>query len=103
MLENYYRHRFLDSFERQVKRAQDAINKMKTDEEKKWFQMLLDILKGEKYATVTFDNGTIADVSAIAHTYTYASFFDVFNHRYKMDLTIPPTITEKLKNIFRYY
>lgn len=102
MFENYYRHRFLDSFERQVKRAQDAVNGMKTDEEKKWFQILLDILKGEKYATVTFDDGAIVDVSAIAHTYTYASFFDVFNRRYKMDLTIPPTITEKLKNRLKY-
>ena len=65
-----------------------------------WLQSLLDILKEGKYATIQAKNGTFLDVSKIANTHDYASFFDVINQINCFDMTIEPKITEKLKNTY---
>lgn len=65
-----------------------------------WLQRLLDILKERKYATIQGKNGNLVDVSAIANTFEYASFFDIFNHIERVDVNIEPIITEKLRNTY---
>lgn len=63
-----------------------------------WLQQLLDILKDKKYATIQGKNGKLVDVTKIANTYEYASFFDIFNHLRYVNTNIEPIITEEAKN-----
>ena len=63
-----------------------------------WLQRLLDILKEKKYATIQLKNGNLIDVSAIAYTHDFLSFFDAINHLGYFDSNIEPIITEKLTN-----
>jgi hypothetical protein len=68
-----------------------------------WLNKLLNILKEQKYATIQSKEGNLIDVQNIDYTYTYASFFDVFNHLSNFDITIDPIITNELKNPLIYY
>lgn len=67
-----------------------------------WMKELLDILKQHKYATVKMKDGHAVDVSKIANTYEYASFFDVYNHIDSFDIDTKPVIIEELHNKLRY-
>lgn len=72
------------------------------EEQCTWLKELLDILKQQKYATVKMKDGQLVDVSKIANTYEYASFFDVYNHINSFDIDTKPTIIEELHNKIRY-
>ena len=99
---------FYRNFEEMVDAAQSSIDSyghyfaekrpLTCEKEKEWLQKLLDILKEEKYATIQADNGRPVDVQAIAHTGTYASFFDVYNHINMFNFEIDPVVTEDCKN-----
>lgn len=93
-----------DPFENQVKRAENAIDKLQTPE-KEWFTELLNILKNEQYARIVGKNGKELDVTKIAHTYSYASFFDVFNNEHLFDINIKPIYIkeEPNKTIIEFY
>ena len=96
------------NFEEMANTAQKSIDKYHSyyartlrltyEEEKEWLQKLLDILKEKKYATIQANNGKPVDVEAIAHTCTYASFFDVYNHINVFNFGIDPVVTEECKN-----
>ena len=72
------------------------------EDQRTWLKELLDILKQHKYATVKMKDGQAVDVSKIANTYEYASFFDVYNHINIFDIDTKPTIIEELHNKLRY-
>ena len=87
------------SYEDIVNIAQNAVNQSKT-ECKQWLQILLNILKDKKYATIKLKNNKLIDVAHIARTYMYASFFDVFNSISIYDLKYLPQETQKLKHLY---
>lgn len=92
-----------DPFENQVKRAENAIDKLQTPE-KEWFTELLNILKNEQYARIVGKNGKELDVQRIAYTYAYASFFDVINKIYLYDINIKPIVIKELnKTLNEFY
>lgn len=72
------------------------------EDQRTWLKELLDILKQHKYATVKMKDGRFIDVSKIANTYEYASFFDVYNHIDSFDIDTKPVIIEELHNKLRY-
>ena len=76
-----------------------------TEELKEWFIELLNILKNNQCARVIGNNRKQLDVTKIAHTYSYASFFDVFNSKHLFDINIKPIcIKEKPnKTISKFY
>ncbi len=97
-----------------VPRAQSAINnyKSKIGGSKEWFQKILDILKKEKYVRIklytryafTYDDcdhkedfTDYVDISKIADTYEFASFFDIFNHENLIDFDFEPIEIDKLE------
>ena len=86
---------FRMSFKDQVINAQKAVDDC-NEEYKAWFQVLLDILKQHKFATIVSKTGIYIDVQRIAYTNTWASFFDVYNTRYLFDTNILPTEAEEL-------
>jgi hypothetical protein len=86
-----------DSFESQIKRAESAINRIESDEMRVWLSGILNALKMGKYARIQTKSEHFIDVSAIAYTYEYASFFDVYNHIEEFDTTIKPVMVEKLE------
>lgn len=86
-----------DSFESQIKRAESAINRIESDEMRVWLSGILNALKMGKYARIQTKSEHFIDVSKIAYTYEYASFFDVYNHIDEFDTTIKPVMVEKLK------
>lgn len=86
-----------DPFENQVKRAENATDKLQTPE-KEWITELLNILKNEQYARIVGKNGKELDVQQIAYTYSYASFFDVINKIYLFDSNIKPIVIKELNN-----
>lgn len=98
------------NYQEMVDAAQSSIHKycdyfaknrpLTCEKEKEWLQKLLDILKEKKYATIQSNNGKPVDVAAIAHTYTYASFFDVYNHMNVFNFGIDPVVTEECKNSY---
>ena len=94
-----------DTIEKQIKRAEHAINDLsKQSNEQEWFQILLDMLKDEKKAVVYGKNGKPLRVTRIAHTMYTASFFDVYSIRHLINFEIKPEeISEKLTNIEGYY
>ena len=85
-----------------VDAAQRTIDKnTDNEEEKQWLQELLNILKEKNYATIkSIATGKLVDVSKIAYTYEFASFFDVFNHIRYFDLHFTPIKTTELKNTY---
>lgn len=66
------------------------------ENKKKWLQCILDILKEGKYARIVNSNGQYVDVSRVAHTTVYASFFDVYNHLTWFDVNVHPVVTTEL-------
>ena len=90
------------NYDEMVSSAQKAIDGC-SNENSKWLQCLLDILKQKEYSTIVSKDGTLLDVKAIAHTYSYLSFFDVFNNIKQLDTTKIPLKTKELKNtIFKW-
>ena len=86
-----------DSFESQIKRAEKAINQIESDEMRVWLSCILNTLKMGKYARIQTISGDFKDVSAIAYTHMFASFFDVYNHRKKFNTSIQPVLVEELQ------
>lgn len=87
----------IDSFESQIKRAENAIKSIENDEVRVWLSDILNALKTRKYARIQTLSECFIDVSAVAHTYEYASFFDVYNHIEKFNTSIQPVLVEKLQ------
>ncbi len=109
-----YRYQGPSSLDILIPRAQSAINnyKSKIGVDSKWFQKILDILKKEKYVriklytryTFTYDDldhkedfTDYVDISKIANTHDYASFFDIFNHENLIDFDFEPIEIDKLE------
>lgn len=90
------RKNYHDSFENQVERAQNAVNNLTDEEQQIWFQNLLDILKVMHFARVTLKSGANMDVQRIAHTNTFASFFDIYNIKHCLDFSIEPVEIEEM-------
>ncbi len=91
-----------DSFESQIKRAESAINQIESDEMRVWLSCILNALKMGKYARIQTISGDFMDVSAIAYTHMFASFFDVYNHIEKFNTSIQPVLVEELQLSYRY-
>ena len=91
-----------DSFESQIKRAEKAINQIESDEMRVWLSCILNARKMGKYARIQTLSGDFMDVSAIAYTHMFASFFDVYNHREKFNTSIQPVLVEELQLQYRY-
>ena len=89
-INSYYRTNLFKGFEK------CNINDPFEETQIVWLQRLLDILKEKKYATIQLKNGNSIDVSAIAYTHDFLSFFDVINHLDYFDSNIEPIITEEL-------
>lgn len=53
-----------------------------------WLSYILNALKMGKYARIQTISGDFMDVSVIAYTDMFASFFDVYNHREKFNTSI---------------
>lgn len=87
---------YSDPFENQVERAQNAVNNLTDEEQQIWFQKFLNILKVMHFARVTLKNGANMDVQRIAHTNTFASFFDIYNIKHCLDFSIEPVEIEEM-------
>ena len=109
-----YRYQGPSSLDILIPRAQSAINnyKSKIGGDSKWFQKILDILKKEKYVRIKLytryafnyddwdhkeDFTDYVDISKIANTNDFASFFDIFNHENMIDFDFEPIEIDKLK------
>ena len=90
-----------DSFESQIKRAESAINRIESDEMRVWSSCILNALKMGKYARIQTISGDFMDVSAIAYTHMFVSFFDVYNHIKKFNTSIRPVLVEELQYRYR--
>ena len=90
------RKNYPDSFENQVERAQNAVNNLTDECQQIWFQKFLDILKVMHFARVTLKSGANMDVQRIAHTNTFASFFDIYNIKHCLDFSIEPVEIEEM-------
>jgi len=86
-----------DTYEMRVKRAESALKSIESDGMRIWLSDILNALKMGKYARIWTKSKHLIDVSAVAYTYEYASFFDVYNHIEKFDTTIKPVMVEKLE------
>lgn len=91
-----------DPIEKQIERAEQAINNQRIDS-KEWLTKLLNILKDDVVATVYDKNGKALDVIRIAHTQTFASFFDVYHLINRMDLEIDPIVMDNSPDLNRSY
>ena len=91
-----------DSFESQIKRAEKVINQIESDEMRVWLSCILNALKMGKYARIQTISGDFMDVSAIAYTHMFASFFDIYSHREKFNTSIQPVLVEELQFSYRY-
>ena len=91
-----------DSFESQIKRAERAINQIESDEMRVWLSCILNTFKMGKYARIQTISGDFMDVSAIAYTHMFASFFDIYSHREKFNISIQPVLVEELQFSSRY-
>ena len=90
------RKNYPDPFENQVERAQNAVNNLTDEDQQIWFQKFLNILKVMHFARVTLKSGANMDVQRIAHTNTFASFFDIYNIKYCLDFSIEPVEIEEM-------
>ena len=90
-----------DTPEMQIERAENAINRIESNEMRVWLSGILNALKMGKYARIQTISEHFIDVQTVAYTYEYASFFDVYNHIEKFDTTIKPVMVEKLE--YRIY
>ena len=117
MIEGYVYYG-LDPFENQVYRAEKAIERYATDENREWLTRLFNILKEKKHARVKLKyagpnldgkinghklrlNGGFQDVSRLAHTNWFASCFDVISSINDYDYKYMPNEIKKL--VFKYY
>ena len=100
-MSNYYRFPE-ETFESQIKRAESAINEIESNEMRVWLSCILNALKMGKYARIQTISGNFMDVSAIAYTHMFASFFDVYNHIEKFNTSIQPVLVEELQFTIRY-
>lgn len=89
-------------FDEMLNAAQKTINKHSDAVQAMWMQKLLDILKDGKYATIRTLTDKAVDVSRIAHTYQYLSFFDVVSNIGRFDTTVEPIVTNQIKNKLTY-
>jgi len=87
----------VDTLETQIERAENAINRIESNETRVWLLDILNALKTRKYARIWTKSKRLIDVSAVAYTDEYASFFDVYNHIEEFDATIKPVMIEKLE------
>ena len=94
-LRQYHYQKANDTFENQVERAQRAVDEC-NEEYKEWCQVLLDILKQCRFATIVSKTGIPIDVQRIAYTNQWASFFDVYNQLHRFDPNILPVEAEEL-------
>ena len=92
-----------DPIEKQIERAEWAINQRIDSKEKEWLTKLLNILKDDVVATVYDKNGKALDVTRIAHTCLWASFFDVYHLINRMDLEIDPIVMDNSPGLNRTY
>ena len=109
-----YRYQGPNTLNILIPRAQSAINnyRSKIGGDSKWFQKILDILKKEKYVRIklytryafTYDDWDhkedftdYVDISKIANTNEFASFFDIFNHEDMIDFDFEPIEIDKLE------
>lgn len=92
----YNRYNFPDPFENQVDRAQKAVNDLTDENQQIWFQKILDILKVKHFVRITLKSGYSLDVQKIAHTNTFASFFDIYNIKHYLDFSIKPVEIEEM-------
>ena len=92
-----------DSFESQVRRAEASLDLIESKEIKAWLSCILDILKKGKYARVQMLSGKYIDVSKIAFTLAFASFFDVYNHIEMFNISIQPVLVDELKYTLSIY
>lgn len=86
-----------ESIELQIDRAEGAIRRIENEEVKAWLSCILDVLKMCDYVRVKELSGDLVDVEAIAYTYGFASFFDVYNHIELFDTSIQPLYIEELQ------
>ena len=100
-MSNYYRFPE-ETFESQIKRAESAINEIESNEMRVWLSCILNALKMGKYARIQTISGDFMDVSAIAYTHMFASFFDIYSHREKFNTSIQPVLVEELQFSYRY-
>lgn len=93
-----------DPIEKQIERAERAINDQPADsKEKEWLTKLLNILKDNAVATVYGKNGKALDITQIAHTNSFASFFDVYNLINRMNLEVDPIVMDDAPSFNRTY
>lgn len=92
-----------DPIEKQIERAEQAINQRIDSKEKEWLTKLLNILKDDVVATVYDKRGKALDVIRIARTQTFASFFDVYHLINRMDLEIDPIVMDNSPDLNRSY
>ena len=91
-----------DSFESQIKGIKTLLNSIESDEMRVWLSCILNALKMGKYARIQTISGDFMDVSAIAYTHMFASFFDIYSHREKFNTSIQPVLVEELQFSYRY-
>lgn len=92
-----------DSFESQIRRAEASLDLVESKEIRAWLSCILEILKKGKYARVQMLSGKYIDVSKIAFTIAFASFFDVYNHIEMFNISIQPIMVEELKYTLSIY
>ena len=91
-----------DSFESQMKGIKTLLNSIESNEMRVWLSCILNTLKMGKYARIQTISGDFMDVSAIAYTHMFASFFDIYSHREKFNTSIQPVLVEELQFSYRY-
>lgn len=87
-----------DPIESQINRAQKVIDEYEGN--KKYFQIILDLLKDGKYVRVKLKNGDYIDITKIAYTYMYGSWFDIINIDNLIDMSILPVEINEPQHIY---
>lgn len=82
----YYKNH--EPIESQINRAQKLIDEYEGN--KKYFQIILDLLKDNKYVRVKLKNGDYIDITKIAYTCMFGSWFDIINIDHLIDMSILP-------------
>ena len=88
-----------EPIESQINRAQQIIDEYEGDKE--YFQIILDFLKDDKYVRIKLKNGDSIDITKIAYTYMYGSWFDIININHLIDMSILPEEINKPKHTFK--
>ena len=93
----YYKNH--EPIESQINRAQKIIDEYEGN--KKYFQIILDLLKDDKCVRVKLKNGNSIDVTEIAYTYSYGSWFDIINIDHLIDMSILPVEVSKPQHTYK--